>query len=196
MYQVFRSTISGMAPLILHNGQTADKLNKYAKAIDVISHKTKKTDADYAELAWVEYQAGLYMDEQGPVIPAHMVGKIFVEGAKKSKAGRLVQAGIVAEKHASIDYIGPRTAHELFDDSRFRLSVPVVVNGKRVMRTRPIFKMWAAELEIQYLPDVVNEQTLVSALRNAGIYCGLGDWRPQNGRFQLVIDMQRPMAAE
>ena len=43
MYKVMLLTIIGTAPLVMHNGQTADPLNKYAKMLKAISGKRKKT---------------------------------------------------------------------------------------------------------------------------------------------------------
>jgi hypothetical protein len=37
--KAYRVTIEGTAPIIMHNGQTADPLNQYAKAIKQISGK-------------------------------------------------------------------------------------------------------------------------------------------------------------
>src|SRR4051812_43785097 len=115
MYKLLSLTIVGTAPLIMHNGQTAGPLNKYAKMLKAVSAKRKKTEADYEEIARIEFVAGLYMGQGGPVIPARLLEAAVVEGARKSKLGKQVQAGVIVEKHASLIFDGPKTAKELFE---------------------------------------------------------------------------------
>jgi hypothetical protein len=88
MYKLLSLTIVGTAPLVMHNGQTADPLNKYAKMLKAVSSKRKKTEADYEELARIEFFAGLYMDQNEPAIPARLLEAAVVEGARKSKSGK------------------------------------------------------------------------------------------------------------
>lgn len=108
MYKTLTTKVIGIAPLIMHNGQTADPLNKYAKAMKEVSGKRKKTEADYIKLAEIEFKAGLYMNVEGPVVPSQMIEATILAGARKSKLGKLAQAGIIVEKHASLIYDGPR----------------------------------------------------------------------------------------
>lgn len=189
MYKTLKTKIVGIAPLIMHNGQTADPLNKFSKRMKEISGKRKKTEADYEKMAEIEFKAGLYMDETGPVIPAVMIEACLLVGARKSKNGRLAQAGIIVEKHAKLDYKGPRTEDALMNDEKFRRSDPVKIGTSKVMRTRPWFQNWSAELEVLYLSDVINEHDLIAAIKDAGAYAGFGDWRPRYGRFALASDI-------
>jgi hypothetical protein len=196
MYKTMTIEIVGTAPLIMHNGQTADPLNKFARAMKEVSGKRNKTEADYLEMARIEYAAGLYLNADGPVIPARMLEAAITDGAKKSKLGKLVAAGVMVEKHASLIYDGPREAKALFEDDRFRLAIPVRVGQQKVVRTRPIFPEWGAEIEVSYLADIINPRDLLTAVRNAGMLCGLGDWRPRYGRYVLRQDLPQAMAAE
>ena len=91
MYKTLTTRVVGVAPLLMHNGQTADPLNKFAKAMKEIAGKRKKTEADLVELARIEYLAGLYMGPNGPVIPSVMLEAAITEGAKKAKNGKLTQ---------------------------------------------------------------------------------------------------------
>jgi len=173
----------------MHNGQTADPLNKFAKAMKEISGKRKKTEADFIELARIEYFAGLYIDKDGPIIPSVMLEAMITKGAAKAKNSKLAEAGVIVDQHGYLEYDGPRTPEELVADDRFRLTVPVRIGQQKVIRTRPIFRQWAADIEIKYLDDIINERDLLTALRAAGTYVGIGDWRPRNGRFALAADM-------
>lgn len=196
MYKTLNVEIVGIAPLLMHNGQTADPLNKYAKAMKEISGKRKKTEADYVELAKVEFQAGLYMGPDGPVLPSVMIEAVVVAGARKSKDGKLVQAGVIVEKNASLIYDGPRDVPGLLADEAFWHVAPVRIGQNKVIRTRPFFKEWSATLEIMFLDDVINERSLLTAVRAAGVYAGFGDGRPRFGRFALAQDLAMAIAAE
>jgi hypothetical protein len=180
----------------MHNGQTADPLNKYAKAIKQISGKRKKTEADFEEMARIEYIAGLYMNADGPVISNRLLEAAITEGARKSKLGKLAQAGVVVEKHARLNYNGPRDVDGLLSNDEFRLAVPVKIGQQKIVRTRPIFPEWSANIEVCYLADIINERDLLTAVRNAGALCGLGDWRPRYGRFALRMDLTDSLAAD
>jgi hypothetical protein len=118
-------------------------------------------------MARIEFVAGLYMDHNGPVLPARLVEAAVVEGARKSKSGKRAEAGVIVEKHASLIYDGPRTAKELLRTRGFRLAVPVRVVQAKVVRTRLIFERWSANIEISYLEDIVNW------LKSLGIWFGL-----------------------
>jgi hypothetical protein len=175
--------LTSSAPLIMHNGQTADPLNKWSKAIKQISSKRAKTDADYEEMARLEFMAGLYLDESGPIIPAFTVDALVVNGAKKSKEGMTAKSGCFCLEHAKLEYSGPRTAAELWDDEQFRFSAIVRVGQARVSRMRPIFREWSAVLTLHVEDTMVNIARVDEWLNAAGTQVGVGDWRPQYGRF-------------
>ncbi len=197
MYKTLTVRVVGIAPLILNNVQVANPFNKYARAMKEITDKGGKnmTEADYAEKAKVQFMGALYMNETGPIIPAHMIEATLIAGAKKSKKGAPAKAGILVEEHASLEYDGPRKVDEMLADNRFVLSVMVKIGNGKVPSTRPIFPNWAAELNIKYLPQVINERDVLMALRKAGMLCGFGDWKPRHGRFALAEDLQQLEAA-
>lgn len=193
MHKQLKVEIRSAADLIMHNGQTANPLNTFAKEMKRISQKRKKTEADFEELSLVEFKAGLYLDENGPCLPATMIDAVVTAGAKKSKNGKLTEAGVFCDQNASLQYVGPRTVAELWADESFRLVVPVKIGQQKVIRTRPIFKNWSATLSLVYETDIINENDVLDAIRKAGMYVGVGDWRPRNGRFALAMDMQQEM---
>ncbi len=179
----------------MHNGQLKNPLNKFAKAISSITGKRKKTEADYRELADVEYRGSLYMDANGPIVPALMIQAAVTAGAKKAKNGKLSEAGIVVSNHARLEYDGPRTVDGLYADENFRIVAPCSIMGKSVIRTRPIFHNWSATFEIEYLDDILNLASVIDCVRNSGVYCGVGDWRPRHGRFNIADDVVMKAAA-
>jgi hypothetical protein len=116
--------LTSSAPLIMHNGQTADPLNKWAKALKQISSKR-------------------------------------------------------------IEYDGPRTAQELWEDDRFRFSSIVRVGQARVNRMRPIFNDWSAVVTLNVEDTLIDPARVTEWLVAAGNQVGIGDWRPQYGRFTV-----------
>ena len=178
--------ITGIAPLIMHNGQTADPLNRFAKEMKRISGKRKKTEADYEAMGRIEFEAGLYMGKNGPIIPAPNIDSMIVAAAKKHREGPLSKSGVFTKSHMVLKYDGPRTISELWEDERFRNVSIVRVSMARIARTRPYFADWAGDLIVNYEDTVLNQAQLDEWMLTAGNVIGLGDWRPQHGRFEAV----------
>jgi hypothetical protein len=185
-YKELKFKITGVAPLILHNGQTADPLNQHSRSIAEIAGKKKKTEADHREMAKREWFAGLYLMNGEPCIPFQTIEAALIEGAKKEKRGPAAKAGILVEKHARLDYTGPRKPDLLWKDERFQFRVPVRVGQARVMRTRPMFDKWSAELVVKFVPTMLDAKDVRNFLVTAGEMIGIGDWRPRFGRFAVA----------
>ena len=186
MWNTLVYRLTSDCPMIVHNGQTADPLNKWAKAMKVVSGKRSKTDSDYLELARLEFFAGLYLGPSGPVIPARNIDSLLLSAAKKLREGPLAKSGVFCQKDAVMEYDGPRTAEELWADERFRHVAIVRVQTARIARTRPVFESWAATVAVQYEDSIVNAAQVDRWMQIAGPQCGLGDWRPQHGRFSAT----------
>lgn len=182
-WQTVTYRLTSDAPMLVHNGQTANPLNKWAKAMKSISSKRKKTDADHEELARLEFMAGLYMGEDGPVIPAANIDAMIINAARKNREGKMAESGIFCLRDAPMNYDGPRTADDLWKDDRFRHVAIVRVQSARVARTRPVFRDWSAEIVLNFEDTIANRAQVDSWIYIAGTQIGLGDWRPQHGRF-------------
>jgi hypothetical protein len=178
--------LKSSAPLVMHSGQTADPLNKFSKAMKAISGKRLKTDADYEELARLEYTAGLYMGADGPVIPAHVIDAMVTEAAKKQRRGKDAKAAVFCPDHARLEYDGPRTVEELWENEDFRLVANVRIQSSRIVRTRPMFPVWEASVTLRYEDSMINPGDLDQWMDIAGYSIGLCDWRPRYGRFEIV----------
>lgn len=169
--------------MIVHNGQTANPTNKWAKAMKAVSGKRSKTDADYEELARLEFLAGMYMGPNGPIIPATNIDAMVINAAKKLKEGMIAKSGVFCLSPSDMEYEGPRTADGLWLDERFRFVALVRVSTARVARTRPIFNEWSAVVKLNIEDTAVNATRVDQWMSIAGLQVGLGDWRPQYGRF-------------
>lgn len=183
---------TGIRPLIMHNGQMADASNAYTKQIKAITRKGSKklTDSDYEERDRLEWEAGLYWsDEFGPCIPSDNIERAIQAGAQKSRVGKDVQAAVFcAEPEVKIEYDGPRTKDKMYNDARFQLRKGVAIKNARIMRIRPMIPTgWNINFQIDYDETVVNEGSIVKAMKDAGALVGLGDWRPKFGRFTVEM---------
>ena len=170
-------------PLIQHNGQLADPLNQWSRLLKQITSKRKKTDADFEEMARVEFMGGLYMAKDGPVIPADALSAMIIAAAKKSREGELAKTGVFVEDHARLEYDGPRDADALWKAGTFRDTRSVRVSMNRIQRTRPIFHDWSATVAFVVDDEIVNPARLDDWMYAAGRIIGLLDFRPRYGRF-------------
>jgi len=180
-------SIRGIVPLIMHNGQLADPMNKFSKSLKAISGKRKKTDEDYAEMAKVEWHAGLYVDKEGDLIlPSSVIEATIQEGAKKQKLGKQFKSAVFADTDAKLDIGIKKKAIELWGNDTYRDTRGVKIGQSRIMRTRPIFPQWSAVLELIFDDEQVNEEDVRRAVIDAGCNVGLCDYRPKFGRFEVV----------
>jgi len=179
--------------LLCHNGQTADPRNTYAKAMKAVSSKRKKTDADFDELARLEWLAGLYRFRDEIVIPDYVLEAVFINGAKKSKRGPQAKCGLFFTDHAVLNFpnkpeqINDETLSEMFDSGEYTHTVGVKVGMAKVMRTRPMFRHWSMNATASFDPDVLNLRDIEEIAVDAGKLVGIGDWRPKHGRFTAGI---------
>jgi hypothetical protein len=185
--QKLKVTIRGVSPFLSHNGQTADPLNAFSKQLKAVTSKRKKTDEDYAEMSRIEWHAGLYVNADGYVVlPATLMESCLVEGAKKSKLGKAFKSAVFIDADSLMKIGTTKKAAELWEDARYRDVRGVRVGTSRVMRTRPIFHNWEADVEIMFDDEQVNQADVEQALNDAGSKCGVGDFRPRFGRFDVV----------
>lgn len=171
--------------LLMHNGQLADPLNEYTKALKEVTSKRKKSDDDHEESARREFQGGLYFDDKaGPYIPDIVLASMLVEGAKKRKLGKAFTATVsIVDEANPLIYKGPRTRAGLWADKSFIDRRGAVVGQARIMRTRPKFTDWSLKFQVSLLKCELNAADIEAALTDAGLYVGLGDHRPAFGKF-------------
>ena len=185
--------MQGVSPLLCHNGQTADPRNTYAKAMKAVSSKRKKTDADFDELARLEWLAGIYRSADDLVIPDYVIESAMIAGAKKSKRGPQAKCGLFFTEHALLEFdgkpdaINDDTLAGMFESGQFTHTIGVRVGMAKVMRTRPIFRNWSCIAIAQYDPDVLNLRDIEEIAADAGKLVGIGDWRPKHGRFLAEV---------
>lgn len=183
-------TMRGTAPLLMHNTRLADPLDPIVREMKpIMAKRSRKTDEDREALAKLEYIGGLYFDpDVGPYLPGENVRQCLRGAAKRSRRGEKVQVGVLIPEIVNpLAYTGPREIEALWKDENFRTVDSVVVERKRIMRTRPRFPEWALQVEIEFDPEVIDRTELEEFAHLAGSLVGIGDWRPVYGRFTAEL---------
>lgn len=182
-----KMTLVGESPLIMHNGQLANPLNKWSKALKELTSKRGKTDSDMGEISQVEWRGGLYQDPKGVIgLPEDVVLGALIAGAKKSKNGKKAMAAMFgARPFFHLVYEGPKDIDALAKDERFSDYRLVVIQSRRVMRARPRFDSWKLPIELMVNTSLMNKREVIMAAEACGEQVGLCDFRPRYGRFSV-----------
>jgi hypothetical protein len=184
-----KAKLKGISPMIMHNGQLSDPSNRFSKAIKEISGKRKKTDADHEEMGRLEWYGSLYSNAKGGlVIPADNLDATIINGAKKSKMGSIAKSSIWVTNDAELIHENAGlTIDQLWAKEDHKFVKAVKIGTSKVMRTRPIFKEWECQIDIEFDELQINRSQLISILNDAGKMVGIGDWRPRYGRFEVEV---------
>lgn len=187
-------SVTGIRPLLMHNGLMADPTNEYVRAIKKITSKGSKkmTDSDYIERDRLEWEAGLYWsdDLNGLALPSDNLERCIQEGAKKNRLGKDFAAAVfVQEPEVEVKHrLSGKTKDFIRDDEGYTLRKGVKVQLARIIRIRPMVPTgWSATFTVEYDESIVNRQAVIQALTEAGALIGLGDWRPKFGRFTVEV---------
>ena len=117
--------------------------------------------------------------------PGEAMEAALTKAAQAERRGPKAKAGLLVRDDLRLEYDGPADPAALAGDPRFRLRCAVRIGTSRVMRTRPRFEEWAADLVVEYLPSMLNPHDIGNFVAVAGEQIGVGDWRPRCGRFRL-----------
>jgi hypothetical protein len=152
-----------------------------------ISVKRIKTEADYEELARIEWYAGLYLQKTKIILPSFILEATLLNAGKKIRMGQQVKAGLFIEEHALLHYDGEElSVDELWEQGNHRLSSIVRIGQAKVIRTRPIFNNWNTEFVITFDDELLDADQVIEIVKKAGEVVGFCDWRPKYGRFQIL----------
>ena len=186
-----RLRLTGTTALLMHSARGANPLDPMTKEHKKLTSKRKKTDDDYEAIAKSEWNLGLYHDEEiGPYVSGAMIRAALVNGAKFNKLGATVKRSTIPmTEKAVLNYKGPRDRETLFECGNYIQCDPVGVGTARLMRTRPVFSEWTLEFELMFDEQSIEKQQILDAMTIAGLFIGIGDWRPQCGgqycRFEV-----------
>lgn len=109
--------------------------------------------------------------------------KIRIKGQGKATYSKLFGSMLSVEPNDIL--------HEVQEFEIFKALVVIPSTKGRVLRCRPILNNWALTFNVTYDTEI-DPQTILEALRIAGRYVGVGDWRPEKkgkyGKFELDED--------
>lgn len=185
MLQELAFRLTGISPLLLHNGQMANPTNQFVQDLKEYTKKQKKTDADYEAMRKIEWHGGLYVDkDERPIVPGECIEATLQGAARKQKKGKEFTAGVFCMKDSVIEHDGPKTLKALYKDAGFVDQRMVTVMRAHVLRTRPIFYSWRLNVVVTFADDVTDKKQVIQAMETAGSIIGLCDYRPKFGRFE------------
>lgn len=186
MIREYEATIKSISPLLQHNVRLANPLDECTKRLKQATSKRNKTEEDLYEIQRLEWEGGLYLDENGyPVITSSQVDACCKEGAKAFKLGKKSTQCVFCLEDSKLRNYGSNAKGSDLYQPRFVDVRPVVVNRARIFRTRPIFPTWEATLRIGLNVEFMEPHDLERCLRHAGAMIGIGDYRPRYGRFTV-----------
>lgn len=179
--------ITGLTPLMMHADKLANPLLPETRAHKELTGKRKKTDDDHTAIARSEFIAGAYWTaKDGFYVPAQNFDATFLGGAKLQKLGTAWKRGVlVIEDKIKLLHDGPGTPDKLWASPANVDCRGVKVGTAKIMRYRPIFLSWAAELTLSINTDVLNLSEVKKAVEDAGALIGVCEYRPRFGRFEV-----------
>lgn len=179
--------ITGAAPLLMHRPTLVDPLHPLKRQYDALTSKgSKKTIADNEAIARIEWEAGLYHDDEiGPFITSVNVKQALrAAGAQRKLGAKIVRGVTFTDTKLPLIYDGPRDKDDLYEYG-FRDTRTVRNGGMNrgsVMRTRPCFDEWALEARIFLNPHEISVEDFAQCTADAQRF-GIGDYRPEFGLF-------------
>lgn len=187
-----RITLTGTQPLLMHNIALADDQNPIVKAIkELTAKRTRKTEDDKAEIDRLSFVGGLYWTEElGPYLPAENIFRCLMEAGSLTRDGKKIERGLIMQGiEAPLEYPGPRDPAGLWGDGTgaFVDRRMVAVQRQRIPRVRPIFREWAASIDVEIDNSVVDLEQFESIVSKAGKMIGIGDYRRFYGKFAGTV---------
>lgn len=159
--------VKGKAPLLMNKFSVVEKTTSRAKKVyDAEEEAEKKT----------------YRTEDGKLfLPSTHFKAAMVKAATDFKmTGRksykeYVKAGLFIDE---TEIVLDQQKYEIF-------ACPVVIQRARVMSWRPMFKEWSCKFTIELADEMLNITDIKQILEAAGRFKGVGDFRPEHGRFAI-----------
>lgn len=178
---------TGITPLMMHADTLANPLAAASKAHRELTTKRKKTEDDHLAIARSEFIAGCYWSAaDGFFVPGQNFDATFLAGAKMQKNGVRWKRGVlVIENKVPLLHSGPETPETLWESPANVDCRGVKVGTAKIMRYRPVFLEWAAELTVAVNTDVIDVQEVKKAIDDAGALIGVCEYRPRFGRFEV-----------
>lgn len=180
--------ITGNAGLLMHSDKTANPLNDFTKRLKAVTSKRKKTDEDIADIAKIEWEASLYYENGTYILPSQNIEATLLASAKMFKQGVLFKQAITMYDDATFTFQHSKLKPmELYEFKQYIDQRTVKVGQAKTMRCRPYFREWESIFTLFYDDAKLNREDVINIVKNAGMYVGIGDYRPKYGRFDVEV---------
>lgn len=197
VFKGFSFWIVGDTPLICHSWSEKARLEMLQKQTGAIKAAKAKRDAE------ADFRSSLYkIDDDRFGFPATAVKKCMLSAAHKDKG--IPQTVVMRSLWIDAPFVRVQTAHPgaVCDlpllvlhggDPEMREDMVRIGAGMRKtanLAWRGQFKVWALRVVGRYNASVLNELVLEYLINEAGMACGIGDWRNEKsgmfGAFHLA----------
>lgn len=215
----YKVTLVGKMPLLMHadNVEWSDAMDAW-KANPDNKKASKAGDDRSPAFRWL---GALYHDGEHVAMPSDNLMRAFMEGGamvpvpgaknnltfkKQSQSGMLVEGThwplLVGGKPVPVAPLLALQSEPSFPAHQkaaekygFKLHVKRAKIGQsKHVRVRPIFESWATTGNIIVWDDQITSEVLTQIVTQAGLYKGLGDWRPGGktpgpyGMFSTIVE--------
>jgi len=186
--------ITGGGMLLQHNVRLANPMDSITKSIGELHKQMKRKGADKEaireEIAELEFKGGIYFDADNKVcLPARVILATLHEGAKLTRGGQdFLRSVTILGETFPLKHDGPSDFDSLWAKRQdYWYQAMVTIGTSKVLRTRPCFHNWSVTFTVAFNPDGIEEQDLLRYIRDAGLFCGIGDGRSklQAGRYSI-----------
>lgn len=174
----YKVQIKGLCPLLQHRF-SEDMLTKQKKVSG-----DKKLDEDQRRLQAEQY---VYLNKKNQLCqPAS-----HIEGAMQKAASQFRLAGAGKKTYKELCKGGVFVFPELIphDNQDWTVDSRSVVNPStrgRMMCYRPRLDDWTLAFDLEVNDDRADEDAIKQILEHAGLYIGIGAYRPRFGRFEVT----------
>jgi hypothetical protein len=183
--------VVGTNEIRLNNPQSADSLNRYAKAMKEINsiHHSKKTDADREQLENISIESKLYFNEElGVWIPTTWI-MAAIGGVSFKELGigkKVIREGVyMSNTKAKLYYSGMDKVKKISDvvlNHDFKAVEFHKVGAAKIPKGTPKFNNWSFEIDLDFDEETITEQQMIRAVKIMVERKGFGDFRPTYGR--------------
>lgn len=194
--KTLKVSIKGRAPLLMEAPTLIDQFHPLTVAIrDITSKGTRKrTEQDEKRLRWLMWQANIYWSDSlgGPCLPAKNVEACIRDGARMNRQGKDIERALMVDPEGNGEIrlaVTPQhsTREQFYNDPAFVQIDAVKRKGSSIQICRPRFQDWAAEFVVAFDDAVLKIESVKVAIENAGLYQGVGGYKPRYGRFEARI---------
>jgi hypothetical protein len=190
-----KATFSGVSPMLHANPQGVSRSFPITQRVKQINaKKTKRTDADYAEMADLEVESRVYFDKEiGVYVPSRWVAEAIARKAfsvakisKGSTRGALfMTADKLPLKFKNMSRV--KKIEDVVKDGFFRHAMILPQGQVRIEKNSPIFHDWSFECGMEFDDKVFDRADLERIISDTAHYVGFGDFRPTFGRASATF---------